>query len=150
MHSKEFLTKAFDMFKSQEFKDNPLLLRILSGTNAKVAEVNAQIRQALFGKDAQDYMAGDIIMGYANWKVDYKTKVPKMSNGGDYVVLSSKTDTQMIAGVEVKGHTVELQNVLDTNQASFTSFIISKDTDISVLEAIGKEYETIRQGRYKK
>ena len=69
-----FLSKAFELFKSEEFKNNPLLLRILSGTNKVVGEVNNMMRRAIFGENIEEYVAGDILMGYTNWKVDYKTK----------------------------------------------------------------------------
>jgi muramidase (phage lysozyme)/soluble cytochrome b562 len=141
----QFLTKAFDMFKSEEFKQNPLLLRILSGTNAVVADTNSKIREALFSNSAKEYEVGDIIMGYGNWKTDYNTKQPILSNGGDYRVISSEVGSQNIAGKIINGFNIELQNILDKDQKSFSAFVISKNTPKEDLFAIGQEYEKIRQ-----
>ena len=50
------------MYASDEFKNNPLLLRVLSYTNAEVASINAKMRKAMFGDGAKDFEEGDIVM----------------------------------------------------------------------------------------
>ena len=140
----EFLTKALEMFKSSEFKSNSLLLRVLAGTNKEVEDTNYKIRQAIFGKDSKQFEEGDIIMGYNNWKVDYKTKLPLLNNGGDYIILNSSESSNSINGIKVNGYNVEIKNLLNKDSKSFKAFILDKNTPVDVLEQIGEEYEKIR------
>lgn len=87
-NSATFLKRAIDMFKSNSFKDNPLLGRVVAFTNAKVAEYNRKIRQELF-PDNSDYAVGDLLMGYAAFgKPSTTTGLTDIANGMDYVVES--------------------------------------------------------------
>ena len=63
----EWLNKAISIFKSDEFKANPLLTKVLAYTNKEVKELNAIIRTKLFGKDAPKYVVGDMLMAYQSW-----------------------------------------------------------------------------------
>ena len=55
-------------------------------------------------------------MGYTNWKVDYKTKEPVLNNGGDYRVISSEKGTKNIAGIQVEGYNLLIENLLNNKQ----------------------------------
>ena len=79
----------------------------------------------LYGKEKQEYEVGEVIMGYSNWGVDYNTKQPMLSNGGDYIVTQSVPTTTK-NGKEFAGFEITLQNVLNAGQAPVTAFIFQK------------------------
>ena len=139
----DFLQRAFDMYNSEEFKSNPLLLRVLAATNKAVADINSRIRAAKFGENAKEYMAGDIIMGYSNWKTDYDTQQPLVSNGGDYVVIGSTAATKTIYGRSYKGSNILLKNLLDPSAQEIRAFVISKDTPTEDINFLGEVYDKL-------
>ena len=142
---REFLIKAVDLFKSPEFKKNPLLLRVLAGTNATVQKMNEQIRKGIWGKDYQnEYNTGEILMGYANWAIDYETKQPKISNGGDYIVQEVNRGTKNISGTVLQGYNLIIRDVLNPKSQPVRTFVISRDTSVAELEEIGANFEERR------
>ena len=143
----EFFEKAVELYNSMEFKKNKLLLRIVTGTNAKVSEINNMIRKGLFGEAANttEYMPGEVIMGYDNYDVDYRTKEAKIINSGDYIVKSSsEVRTGNWAGQSVEYYSLVIQNIIDTTKPSVHLRMLSKNTPKEVLEKIGEEYENLR------
>ena len=55
----DWLAKATDLFKSQEYKANSDHVRILAWRNKTVKSFNNYVREQLWGKDAPDYVIGD-------------------------------------------------------------------------------------------
>lgn len=76
----QFLDKAVQLFSSDAFKENPLLVRVVAYTNDAVAFLNSRIREGLYGGDADSMVEGEILMAYAMYgkeiknSLDYRVK----------------------------------------------------------------------------
>ncbi len=136
-NAKDFVALASKMFKSAEFKKNPLLLRILTGTNKETATFNKQIRENLFGKDANPYEVGELLMGYSSWGVDFGIK-----NGSDYIISEVNETQKVIEGNVYNGYSVELYDVRDSGKTPFSIFILDHNNDF---DQLGKDYDAIYQ-----
>lgn len=151
--SAEFYRRASEMYNSEEFNNNPLLLRILSFTNSEVAAANEKMRLGKFGREAGEYEVGDIIMGYSNWGRDYATEQVQMANGGDYKILQVTPATKQLGTNileekmyrELQGFNVVFQNLLNPNAAPFKAFVLSKNNSVEDLEFLAEVYESVRQ-----
>lgn len=110
---------------SDNYKNNKLYFKALSATNAVVTDLNIRIRSILFNKPGQ-VEVGDVLMGYDNFGVDYKTGEAQIINSGDYEVISVTPVTAKVtlmnpknleAGevIEIASFKVKLQNLLNTN-----------------------------------
>ena len=73
-----------------------------------------------------------------------KQKEPVLNNGGDYRVISSEKGTKNIAGIQVEGYNLLIENLLNNKQTPFKAFIVSKNTPKEVIEALGERYEAMR------
>ena len=151
--SAEFYKRASQMYNSEEFNNNPLLLRILSFTNSEVAAANEKMRLGKFGREAGEYEVGDIIMGYSNWGRDYATEQVQMANGGDYKILQVTPATKQLGTSileekmyrELEGFNVVFQNLLNPKAAPFKAFVLSKNNSVEDLEFLAEVYESVRQ-----
>ncbi len=144
---KDFMTDAQKLFESNEFKTNPLLIRMLGGTNSIVNTLNTTIRKGLWKKDSEkEYNDGEIMMGYSNWKVDYQTKEATIYNGGDYQIIKNTPTTKNIeeAGIEVPGYDLVIKNLLKPDSPNIHAFMISKTTPKEKLEKLGETFEKLR------
>ena len=144
---KDFMTDAQKLFESNEFKTNPLLIRMLAGTNSVVNTLNNTIRKGLWKKDSEkEYNDGEIMMGYSNWKVDYRTKEATIYNGGDYQIIKNTPTTKNIeeAGIEVPGYDLVIKNLLKPDSPNIYAFMISKTTPKEKLEKLGETFEKLR------
>lgn len=144
---KDFYDKIAEVFTSEEASKNPLLARVVSGTNSNVADVNQRIRKAIYGKDsANEYNKGDLIMGYANYKTDYRTGESLLINSGDYIVTNvSEVKKTKHVGFDVEYYELYLKNALNPDADIIHINILSKNTPPEVFEAIGQEFESLRQ-----
>lgn len=138
--------KAIELFTSEEFKQNPLLVRLVSGTNAMVADFNKKVREGIWGEKAKnEYNVGEIIMGYDNFDIDFRTKESKVINSGDYVVKAvSAPQNGHYGSVPVVYYDLTLQDALDTTKPPVRIKMLSKTNHSSVFTAIGAEFERIR------
>lgn len=85
-------------------------------------------------------------MGYSNWGTDYKTKIPKIANGGDYIITAITPETkQIVPGMEHQGYRVTIENLIDKKAKPVHTFILSENNSMEKLKAIGDEYERLRQ-----
>ena len=135
-----------EIFQSQEFKLNPLLIRMVSGTNKSVSELNDFIRKGLWGKNySQEYNEGEILMGYDNWGVDYETKLPSISNGGDYIVQSAIKSSKIINGVKFEGHDLVIKNLIDEEALIIRAFALDRNTKKENIIHLGEEFERLRK-----
>lgn len=94
-----FLDLAVKLFKSDGFKKNPLLGRVLAHSNAQVQSYNARIRNQLFPGEP-NIAVGDLLMGYNAFGVaDDVTGLTDIANGVDYLVdkVSEGKDTQVLS-----------------------------------------------------
>ena len=57
--SKAWLNTAIELFKSDEYQDNPNYVRLLVWRNKTASVLNHSIRYSLWGEDAPDYVVGD-------------------------------------------------------------------------------------------
>ena len=150
--SEQFLTQAMDLFNSKEFIKNPLLVRMISGTNRVVTELNEAIRKGIWGEDARnEYNVGEILMGYNNWSVSYSTGEPVIANGGDYKVtqatLLDTAITNPVSG-EVRtfnGTLLILENLVNPETKPEEIFMISKNTSKEDLTWLADQFEHIRE-----
>jgi len=79
-----FIKRAIAFFKSDEFKKNPLLVRVLPFLNDTVVLHNNEIREGLFGADAPAFVKGELLMGYAAFSKG-RNKPILVQNGIDYI-----------------------------------------------------------------
>lgn len=143
--SEKFLESALNIFNSEEFSKNPLLIRILSATNNNVEELNQKIRRGLWGENAKnEYNEGEILMGYSNWKVDRETGRPLLANSGDYQVVSVENTTKIIKNKEFKGYNLLIQDLIDKSSTPFKAFMISKNTSVEDFTFLGEVFEQLR------
>ena len=140
----KFLESAINAFRSDDFKNNPLLLRILSATNDEVVSINSKVRQGIYGDGVAQYEVGDIIMGYANWGTDYETKQNQLNNGGDYQIMKVSPVNSKIEGIPLQGFNITFQNLLNANQEPFTAFVLDKNLPKSVYQTLGEKFEELR------
>jgi exodeoxyribonuclease-5 len=124
--------------------ENYLYFRILAATNPKVAELNTLARDILWGPRAktEEFIVGDVLMGYDNIGTDFKTGEAKIYNSGDYIVTAvesnvkemislPKTEEQRFPNGKLlvfEGSNVTLQNALDPKAKPVTIFIASKNS----------------------
>lgn len=140
------LATAVDLFKGEEFKKDPLLVRILSYTNANVTGINKLIQKSRFGqKEGIDYYPGDIIMGYNNYAIDKDTQEAKIINGGDYLVtaVSDKKHT-VYEGIELDYFNITIKDAIDKKKAAVTVRVLSKENSEEVFNAFGRVFEEKR------
>ena len=144
----EFIHKAATLFNSQAFQDNPMLLRVVAGTNARVAELNPILRDLIYKEKAKNEInVGEILMGYDNFAVDYITHEPKIGNGMDYKVIRVDNEIEkMLGGVKAKGRNVTIKNIIDPTSRPVTTFFLSKNNTPEVLDDIANEAD--RLSRY--
>lgn len=56
-----------------EYHSNPLHFRMLSAKNDKIQYLNTMVRQQLFGKEVEQLVVGDILMGYGNVNYEHRS-----------------------------------------------------------------------------
>ena len=130
-------------FKNEEFKKNKLYFRVLSATNDQVSEVNERTRELIFGEQSsKQLLPGDILMGYNNFDIDYKTKQPKIINSGDYEVVSVEPGTKTISisgkPVTFTGYNTVIKNIL-IDEGTTSIFVVDNSEDNSKIEAFAAE-----------
>lgn len=148
-----------DAFTSEEFKDNKLFFRVLSATNDIIPSINAKVREIRFGKNPEQVVAGDILMGYDNLYNEAGTGgEPVIINSGDYEVLSVTPDTTTIKLttrgdlnatrlVPVKTFRVTLGNVMDDSRGPVTVTIVDNNTPRSVFLDVANELQALNAAR---
>lgn len=119
-----------ESFNSKEFKNNKLYFRILSAKNMQVEQSNSIVRELLFNTNKQ-LVKNDILMGYDNFDIDYKTKEPKIINSGDYQVIdlteSYKTIYINNTPIDYKGYNVVLENLLNKEDTLKSIFVVDNE-----------------------
>ena len=136
--------------KSEEFKKNKLHFRILSAKSREAEIVNKIAREVLFGEDVENQLNnGDILMGYNNFGVDYKTKEPYIINSGDYEVMSNIASEKTVKlknnTITFSGFQVTLKNMLNPSDKTKSVFIVSNQEEDSKLEAFVDEVDRLNK-----
>jgi len=147
--NKDFLTEVYSQFTSDEYKKNPLHVRILAGSNNKVKYYNEAIRKAMFPGSTDIYQKGATLMAYSSYGVDYRTKEPLIQNSSDHTVVRRYEESEeTVEGIVLKGRYIEIKDVaFDPTETSQYKgkinrvFALSEDNDF---DAIGAKYEEIR------
>lgn len=143
--ARSFMRKVIaENYGSEEFKTNKLYFRILSGTNAEVREANTTTRELLYGDNAsKQILVGDLVMGYNNFAVDFKTKQPKIMNSGDYEVTNvspGKKNVELNGKVvEFSGYNISIKNLLSSNLDITSVFVADNNESDSKLTAFANE-----------
>ena len=143
-----FINRLIRMFKSQEFADNRLLVRAVAYTNKRVTEINSKVRESLYGKDAPDYVVGDLLMGYNRFgKQDDKGNLP-IANGIDYLVTSIGSEKTIdILGVQVKTTNITIKDVYGLG-GSNTLTVILPSNDAAVWKSLGEKFQKLSTQAY--
>jgi len=140
---KEIYDKAIELFESKEFKTNPLLVRVVSGTNLNVENTNKTIRKGIWKeKSSNEYNVGEILMGYDNFDVDYKTGEAKIINSGDYIV-TNVSDLQKDG--EIKYYEITIENLIDKDIKPVRIKVLSNENPKEVYNLIAERFEELRQ-----
>lgn len=133
-------------FNSKEFEKNKLFFRILCAKNKFVQMLNEIARTNIYKEKASEQiLPGEILMGYDNFQVDFKTKEPKIINSGDYFVVSVlKTKKEVLLPeskefLEFNGFNVVLENILTSDMDLKSIFIIDKTEDREKINSFVKE-----------
>jgi hypothetical protein len=135
----EFIDRAIKLFSSDAFKDNPLLVRVLSYTNKRVEEYNRVIRAALHGKDAPPYVVGDVLMGYTSFgDVNESSQMYQIANGVDYIVKEVvRTRETQLFGVPVEVIELSVQDVYNLGDPVVVP-VVSPRTSKETIAALGE------------
>lgn len=62
-----FLESAVRAFRSTAYKDDPTIARVLAYRNAVVDRYNREIRAAIYGEDAREYVPGEWLVARETW-----------------------------------------------------------------------------------
>lgn len=145
-NSNKFITNAANLFKSDRFKNNKLLVRIVTGTNTSATALNKYIRKLIFGAEKAkiEYNVGEVLMGYSNWNVDYRTKQPLINNGGDYEVTKVSKGQKNIQGKVFNGFNLVLKDLIDDNKKEVEVFMLSLDNSSDDISYLGFKFEELR------
>lgn len=138
-NAKAFVQRAANFFSSEEFKKNPLLVRILAFRNDRVAAYNRAIRKARFGKDAAPFVEGDLLFGYGSFGLkDKQTGMTSIANGVDYLVkgvLGTRPAT--FFGVPVEVIDIRIQDAYEMGGIN-TIPVVSPNTPKETIDRIAK------------
>ena len=140
-NSQEFMNSIIEQFKSDEFKANPLHVRIVAALNATVDGINTAVRNRLFGKGAPEYVEGDILMGYENVLVKDEITgelIPSIQNGIDYIVDEVSVGSAVMLNEEVSGYIVNIRDISNDNN-TMELFMLPPSTSPKTLAKIGDE-----------
>ena len=142
--SEDFINRAVKFFTAEEFKKNPLLVRVLAYSNSKATYYNKAIRAAIHGKDAAAYVPGDLLMGYAAFGAVHKdTGMSQVSNGVDYIVQSvGGTKTGLLFGIQVEVATLTVKDVFGLNK-SVSLEVVSPTTPSATIQKIGAAAQAV-------
>lgn len=142
-NSANFIEEASNLYASEEFAENPLLLRIVSATNADVININNRIRKNIWGEnESNEYNVGEILMGYSNFDKTPKGEY-KIYNGGDYQVIEvNPTTKELIPGVKYNGFNLTVRDLISGLTENI--FMLSKNTSQNALELLGQNFENLR------
>ena len=145
-----FLNRAVEAFKSEAFKKNPLLVRIVAATNARVLNWNRAVRLALYGKDAPAFVEGELLMGYGrftklkemsdNRAGEKNTGLSTIANGVDYIVTKvGEETTDYWAGVRIQTIPITIRDVFDINPEE-TVMVVSPNNSPETMRALSDSF----------
>lgn len=83
---------AMEKILSEEFAEDAMYMRVLCGTNQRCAAFNQSLRKVRFGDNADEYVVGDLLSGYANYGKDeneYDLSSTLITNSADYIVVGA-------------------------------------------------------------
>jgi exodeoxyribonuclease-5 len=140
-----FIKRAIALFKSDEFKKNPLLVRVLPFLNDTVVLHNNEIREGLFGVDAPAFVKGELLMGYGAFSKG-RNKPILVQNGIDYIVDKVGGSRQAtLFDVPVTVYDATIRDVYSGETTSIS--LVDPNTPISAQRQINKNASPLkRQG----
>jgi ribonuclease HI len=87
-NQQDWTNNILTLFTSEEFNKDPNYFQVYAYTNARVDELNNQIRKARFGDDAPEYVPGEIIVANDNGRdLD---EMRTIYNGEELKVINAK------------------------------------------------------------
>jgi exodeoxyribonuclease-5 len=112
-------------------------VKVMAYSNKKVAQHNAQIRFKLFGAKSfeQQFIEGDILMGYANIGGKSIDDDPALINSMDYVVKD-------VNSIDYNGYAVHELTIADSQGLESTIRVLD-GKDAASVEKYKKEYATL-------
>lgn len=138
-----WLTKAAELFKSQEFQDNPDHVRFISWTNRTAKALNEYVRGELWGSSVNDYVKGDrLIAKTPCFREDTKKK------GKDrwVIIMGASEECEVVETPEL----VKIE-YSPSKPLNLTHWLIPVRTDDSnlTLRVLTDESESLRQKHMK-
>ena len=96
--------KVLELFGSKEYHQNPDYVRLLVGRNQTAAQLNADVRQRLWGQDAPPYLPGERLIA--------QSPVFRLGRQGDQkqqwkIVLNNAEECEVIDKASLKTFSVE-------------------------------------------
>lgn len=118
-------------------------LRILCGTNKKVAAYNQSMRNTLHGVDAPEYVVGEIVTGYSNYGKDaYENYL--ITNSGDYAVVSATAEVRtLMPDVHIEGWQLTVRE--PGSKVNRRLFIVSRHADQNLVGILGEHQRFLYQ-----
>lgn len=120
--------KQFD----KDFKEGvKTRTRFVAYTNKRVSALNKAVRQKLFGQDAPQLVKGEIIKGYRSLFYDTPKRDYHFHNSGEYEIKSVDKVTKNMAGIEVSGYSIVLEDVF-TKKVVYQNLFVADNNNISL------------------
>lgn len=133
-----------EIVNSEEYKKNPFYFRILSATNAMLPDANNRVREMLYGKNADQIVKGEVLMGFANIR---KRNELVISNSIDYVVTDVSKKTTKILDMTLDGYEISMKPAAQLSDDSDlrTVFVLSNEISDQSLLKIANHIETLER-----
>lgn len=135
-----FLETVKSIF-AERLESNPMVLRVVAATNREVDTVNNYMYNYFYPNSELILNPGQIMMGNINWNSDAKGN-KLIENSGDFKIISSRPGTKNLAGVEVAGEFIEVQNL--NSKTTFKSFAVGENP-IEVMHTIAGYSEHLKR-----
>ena len=142
--SEQVLAWITEQFTSTNFASDPNHVRVLAGSNERVREYNARIRQVLHGRGADEYQVGEILMGYDNYGSDSLGGVA-ITNSADYVVRKANPGTRIVGDQKTRTEGWVLTLAEPGSSITCDIYVLRRDTDDATIRALFDEMEYLRQ-----
>lgn len=152
------LKPAIDLYKSEEYKKNPYLLRVVSSTNKRVNIINNIIRNVIYGNNyTEPFVEGEIILFNRTHK---ESELVTLENGKEFIfskILTKNSGLYKLYNVQkienyifsIYGNTVKIPIVykvylLDINENTFVKSTINPEKVFPIeFIIIPEEYELL-------
>ena len=152
--SSDWEKQMLDLFTSKEFQQNPNYVKAIAYRNARVEELNTTIREALVGKNASEYVVGDLITNKSTLNLydpDFPDNDPKeVGKNGRFKILEAEKGELKIETVDqqryLKGLKVwhlKVRNLSD--EKDYSAQFIAKESQAQLKQAFQGLFSSARR-----